>query len=69
MTSIKEAIAQYGGVIQSENETDSSYDWYYADYHNSSMLIFTYEYATSTSMYRLLVCRRLMSYCTEVSLS
>lgn len=35
MTSIKEAIAQYGGVIQSENETDSSYDWYYADYHKT----------------------------------
>ena len=35
MSSIKEAIAQYGGVIQSENETDSSYDWYYADYHKT----------------------------------
>lgn len=35
MTSIKEAIAQYGGVIQSENETDSSYNWYYADYHKT----------------------------------
>lgn len=33
--SIKEAIAQYGGVIQSENETDSSYEWYYADYQKT----------------------------------
>lgn len=35
MKSIKEAIAQYGGVIQSENETDSSYEWYYADYQKT----------------------------------
>jgi len=35
MKSIKEAIAQYDGVIQSENETDSSYDWYYADYQKT----------------------------------
>ena len=33
--SIKEAVAQYGGVIQSENETDSSYEWYYADYQKT----------------------------------
>ncbi len=33
--SIKSAIAQYGGVIQSENETDSSYNWYYADYYKT----------------------------------
>lgn len=33
--SIKEAISKYGGIIQSENETDSSYDWYYADYHKT----------------------------------
>ena len=35
MKSVKEAIAQYGGVIQSENETDSSYNWYYEDYHKT----------------------------------
>lgn len=35
MKSIKEAITQYGGVIQSENETDSSYEWYYADYRKT----------------------------------
>lgn len=35
MKSIKEAITQYGGVIQSENQTDSSYDWYYADYQKT----------------------------------
>ena len=33
--SIKEAISKYGGIIQSENETDSSYDWYYADYRKT----------------------------------
>lgn len=33
--SIKSAIAQYGGVIQSENETDESFGWYYADYHKT----------------------------------
>ena len=32
MTSIKEAISRYGGVIQSESESDSGHNWYYADY-------------------------------------
>ena len=35
MKSVKEAISQYGGIIQSENETDSSYNWYYADYYKT----------------------------------
>lgn len=35
MKSIKEAISKYNGIIQSENETDSSYNWYYADYHKT----------------------------------
>ena len=35
LQSIKEAISQYGGIIQSENETDSSYDWYYSDYRKT----------------------------------
>lgn len=35
MQSIKAAIVQYGGIIQSENETDSSYNWYYSDYHKT----------------------------------
>ena len=35
MKSIKEAISKYGGIIQSENETDSSYEWYYADYRKT----------------------------------
>lgn len=35
MKSIKDAISQYGGVIQSENETDSSYEWYYANYQKT----------------------------------
>lgn len=35
MKSIKDAISQYGGVIQSENETDSGYEWYYANYQKT----------------------------------
>lgn len=42
MKSIKEAIAQYDGVIQSENETDSSYDWYYADYRKTQGTMHNY---------------------------
>jgi hypothetical protein len=29
-------IEKYGGIIQSENETDSSYNWYYEDYRKTS---------------------------------
>lgn len=36
LASVKEAIQQYGGIIQSEEETDSSYDWYYEDYRKTS---------------------------------
>lgn len=36
LASVKEAIKQYGGIIQSEEETDSSYDWYYEDYRKTS---------------------------------
>jgi hypothetical protein len=32
MNDIRAAIKEYGGLIQSENETDSSYNWYYSDY-------------------------------------
>ena len=35
MTSIKEAISRYGGVIQSESESDSGHNWYYADYRKT----------------------------------
>lgn len=36
LASVKEAIQQYGGIIQSEDETDSSYDWYYENYRKTS---------------------------------
>lgn len=42
MKSIKEAIAQYDGVIQSENETDSSYNWYYAEYSKTQGTMHNY---------------------------
>jgi hypothetical protein len=35
IASIKDAIKKYGGVIQSEDETDSSYDWYYENYQKT----------------------------------
>lgn len=36
MTSIKDTIKKYNGIIQSENESDSSYNWYYEDYQKTS---------------------------------
>jgi hypothetical protein len=36
MTSIKDTIKKYNGVIQSENESDSSYNWYYENYKKTS---------------------------------
>lgn len=36
MSSIKGAIAKYDGVIQSESESDSSWNWYYEDYRKTS---------------------------------
>jgi hypothetical protein len=36
MGQIKETISKYGGLIQSEEETDSSYHWYYSDYTKTS---------------------------------
>ena len=35
LLSIKNTIEKYDGIIQSENETDSSYDWYYEDYQKT----------------------------------
>lgn len=35
MASIKDTITKYGGVIQSENESDSGYNWYYEDYRKT----------------------------------
>lgn len=42
MTSIKAAIAKYGGVIQSESESDSGYDWYYENYRKTSGTMHNY---------------------------
>lgn len=36
MTSIKETITRYGGIIQSERESDSGHDWYYENYRKTS---------------------------------
>ena len=42
MTSIKEAISRYGGVIQSESESDSGHNWYYADYRKTGGTMHNY---------------------------
>jgi len=36
MTSIKETISKYNGIIQSESESDSGYNWYYENYRKTS---------------------------------
>lgn len=36
MTSIKDTITRYGGIIQSERESDSGHDWYYENYRKTS---------------------------------
>ena len=33
---LKDLISSYNGLIQSESETDSDYDWYYSNNHNTS---------------------------------
>jgi len=42
IASIKETITKYGGVIQSESESDSGQDWYYADYRKTSGTMHNY---------------------------
>lgn len=42
MTSVKETISKYGGVIQSESESDSGYDWYYENYRKTSGTMHNY---------------------------
>ncbi len=42
MASIKETISKYGGVIQSESESDSGHNWYYADYRKTSGTMHNY---------------------------
>ncbi len=42
MVSIREAISRYGGIIQSENESDSGANWYYENYHKTSGTMHNY---------------------------
>lgn len=42
MTSIKETISKYDGVIQSESESDSGYNWYYENYRKTSGTMHNY---------------------------
>lgn len=42
IASIKETISKYGGVIQSESESDSGHDWYYADYRKTGGTMHNY---------------------------
>lgn len=42
ITSIKAAITKYGGVIQSESESDSGYNWYYENYRKTSGTMHNY---------------------------
>ena len=43
IASIKETISKYGGVIQSESESDSGHDWYYADYRKTGGTMHNYR--------------------------
>lgn len=36
LQAVKDTIEKYDGIIQSENETDSSYGWYYEDYRKTN---------------------------------
>lgn len=42
MSAIKDTIKKYGGVIQSENESDDSYHWYYEDYRKTGGTLHNY---------------------------
>ncbi len=42
MTSIKETITKYGGIIQSESESDSGTGWYYENYRKTSATMHNY---------------------------
>ncbi|MDE7476786.1 MAG: DUF4349 domain-containing protein, partial [Lachnospiraceae bacterium] len=42
MAAIKEMISKYGGVIQSESESDSGHNWYYEDYRKTSGTMHNY---------------------------
>lgn len=42
LTSIKDMISRYGGVIQSESESDSGHNWYYEGYRKTSGTMHNY---------------------------
>ena len=42
MSTIKNTIKKYNGVIQSENESDDSYHWYYEDYRKTGGTLHNY---------------------------
>ena len=42
IAAIKKTIAKYDGIIQSESESDSGQDWYYADYRKTSGTMHNY---------------------------
>jgi len=42
IASIKETISKYGGVIQSESESDSGHDWYYTNYRKTGGTMHNY---------------------------
>ena len=42
MSTIKDTIKKYNGVIQSENESDDSYHWYYEDYRKTGGTLHNY---------------------------
>lgn len=42
IAAIKDTISKYGGIIQSENESDSGIRWYYEDYQKTSATMHNY---------------------------
>ena len=42
MASVKATINKYGGIIQSESESDSGYNWYYENYRKTSGTMHNY---------------------------
>lgn len=42
MSSVKATITKYGGIIQSESESDSGHNWYYEDYRKTSGTMYNY---------------------------
>lgn len=42
MSSVKATITKYGGIIQSESESDNGHNWYYEDYRKTSGTMYNY---------------------------